>query len=179
MTASRPRQVSAGRVPWGTRICISWTPGPQAHAWNTMSRVPDSGESQATLLRSLSCGNRNYAERNSWEICTFVYNEAFRCVVTVSGPASPTFPITPASMTQSELHPSPPRAPAPAFRPGHWRRRTVLAWYCLRVRTHLCLKPAPLLNSQPPSSHLPALPTYAGSFQFYASLRFPPPRLEL
>lgn len=112
MTASRPRQVSAGRVPWGTRICISWTPGPQAHAWNTMSRVPDSGESQATLLR----GNRNYAERNSWEICTFVYNEAFRCVVTVSGPASPTFPITPASMTlkvnftQVLPEPRPPRS---------------------------------------------------------------------
>lgn len=95
-------------------------------------------------------------------------------------PSVPHFPHHPCiNDSQSELHPSPPRAPAPAFRPGHWRRRTVLAWYCLRVRTHLCLKPAPLLNSQPPSSHLPALPTYAGSFQFYASFRFPPPRLEL
>lgn len=172
MTASRPRQVSAGRVPWGTRICISWTPGPQAHAWNTMSRVPDSGESQATLLR----GNRNYAERNSWEICTFVYNEAFQCVVTVSGPASPTFPITPASMTLkvnfTQVLPEP-RPPRSVLDTGAG------VPFCLRVRTHLCLKPAPLLNSQPPSSHLPALPTYAGSFQFYASLRFPPPRLEL
>lgn len=90
---------SLGQLRQSTHICISWTLGPQAHVWNMMSRVPNSGKSQVILFRSISCGNRKYAERNSWEIYTIVYNQVFQCAVTVSGPVSTTSPTASASMT--------------------------------------------------------------------------------